>query len=81
MADEDVHSAKGRLSNRAIGGIVLAIVAGLFILSNRERANVSFLFFNADVALWLALALTFALGLGVGTLVLGRARYKPSKKG
>lgn len=82
MADEEhVQSAKGRITPRMVGGIVLAALAVAFILSNREQANVSFLIFDADLALWLVLTLTFAVGLAVGTLVLGRSRYKPSKKG
>lgn len=78
MASDDStsRSALGRLSPRAIGGIVAAVVAVLFILSNREQANVSFVVVDADVALWLALTLSFALGLAVGFLVLGRRRGK-----
>jgi uncharacterized integral membrane protein len=54
--------------------IVLAVIAGLivsFVLQNRDRANVDFLFWDADVRLWVALLLAAALGF-VGGVVFGR---------
>jgi uncharacterized integral membrane protein len=54
--------------------IVLAVLAVLivsFILQNRDRANVDFLFWDADLRIWVALLFASALGFVAG-LVLGR---------
>ena len=61
--------------------VTLAVVAVLivsFVLQNRDRANVDFLFWDADVRLWVALVLAAALGFGAG-LILGRItrKHKP----
>jgi uncharacterized integral membrane protein len=40
-----------------------------FILQNRDRANVDFLFWDADIRLWLALLLAVALGFGAGVII------------
>ena len=58
--------------------ITLAVVAVLmlsFILQNRDRANVDFLFWDADIRLWLALLLAATLGFGAG-VILGRITKK-----
>jgi uncharacterized integral membrane protein len=54
--------------------IVLAVLAALilsFILQNRDRANVDFLFWDADLRIWVALLFAAALGFGAG-MILGR---------
>lgn len=82
MADEhdESHSPAGRVSPRMIGAGVLALLAVLFIVGNSQKVEVSFIGFSTHLALWLVLTATFLAGLAVGTLVLGRSRYKPSKK-
>ena len=62
--------------------VALAVVGVLilsFILQNRDRANVDFLFWDAEVRLWVALVLAAALGFGAG-LIVGRItkRQPPS---
>jgi uncharacterized integral membrane protein len=54
--------------------IVLAVLAVLivsFILQNRDRANVDFLFWDADLRIWVALLFAAALGFVAG-VILGR---------
>jgi len=68
--------AKRGLSGRAIGGIVVAALVVVFIAINRDQTSVSFIFFTADVALWVALAIAAAGGFIAGFLI-GRKRYKP----
>ena len=62
--------------------VTLAVVAVLilsFILQNRDRANVDFLFWDADIRLWLALLLAAALGFGAG-VILGRITTKQTRQ-
>jgi uncharacterized integral membrane protein len=61
--------------------VVLAVVAVLiasFVLQNRDRANVDFLFWDADLRIWVALlfaaALGFVAGVMVGRITKGRRR-------
>jgi uncharacterized integral membrane protein len=55
---------------------VLAVLTLFFVLQNRDEANVDFLFWDADLRLWVALlfaaALGFAAGLLVGRITKGR---------
>ena len=67
--------AKRGLSGRAIGGIVIAVLVVVFIAINRDQTSVSFIFFTAEVALWVALAIAAAGGFIAGFLI-GRKRYK-----
>jgi len=67
---------KKGLSGRAIGGIVIAAAVVIFIVINRDQTEVNFLFFSAQVALWVALTIAAIGGLIAGFLI-GRKRYKP----
>jgi uncharacterized integral membrane protein len=52
--------------------IALAVVAVLivfFVLQNRDRANVDFLFWDADLRLWVALLFAATLGCVAGVIV------------
>jgi len=52
--------------------IVLAVVAVLivsFILQNRDRANVDFLFWDADLRLWVSLLFAVLLGFLAGVII------------
>lgn len=69
---------KSGLSGRAIGGIIIAVLVIVFIAINREQTQVNFVFFSADLALWVALTIAAIGGLLAGFLI-GRKRYKPGK--
>ena len=66
----------GGLSGRAIGGIIIAVIVIVFIAINRDQTEVNFLFFSAQIALWVALTIAAVVGLFAGFLI-GRKRYKP----
>ena len=67
---------KSGLSGRAIGGLVIAALVVVFIAINRDQVEVSFVFFSATIALWVALTIAAVGGLLAGFLI-GRKRYKP----
>jgi uncharacterized integral membrane protein len=48
---------------------VLAVLIVFFVLQNRDRANVDFLFWDADLRLWVALLFAATLGFVSGVLV------------
>jgi uncharacterized integral membrane protein len=64
-----------RISGRTIGGLVVAAVLIVWILSNRDQVEVSFIVTTAVVPLWVVLAIASALGVLVGFLI-GRNRYR-----
>ena len=49
--------------------LIVAIIAIVFIALNRVQAQVNFLFFRVDTALWLALGVAAILGLIVGWFI------------
>ncbi len=71
---EDPPVKKG-ISGRAIVGIVVAILVVGFIALNRDVTTIHFLFFDAQMPLWIVLAIVAALGFIVGFLI-GRKRYR-----
>jgi uncharacterized integral membrane protein len=56
--------------------VVLAVVILVFVLQNRDRANVDFLFWDLDVRIWFALAVAVILGSVTG-FVVGRTWRRP----
>ncbi len=77
---DDVPDAGGggfQPSGRQILGAVVAVVLVVFIAANNDDTEVSFVFFDATLPLWIVLALTALLGVGIG-MVIGtrRARAK-----
>jgi len=43
------------LSHRTIGGVVIAVVVVLFIVLNRDETKISFVLFEWQTSLWVAL--------------------------
>lgn len=68
-------ASRSRISGRAVGGIVIAILVIVFIVINRDPTNVSFLFTTVNIPLWIALTIAAAGGFIAGFLV-SRKRYK-----
>ncbi len=71
---EDPPVKKGVSPRLIVGGVVALLVIG-FIALNRDQTTINFLFFDAEMALWIVLAIVAALGFVVGFL-LGRKRYR-----
>jgi uncharacterized integral membrane protein len=65
----------GGLSYRYVVGAVIAILVVTFIAMNRDRTSISFILFNAETVLWVALTLA-AVGGFVAGFLLGRQRYR-----
>ena len=65
----------GGVGYRAIGAIVVAVLVVLFIALNRDDTEVSFVLFDAQTSLWLALSVAAAGGFVAG-LLIGRQLYR-----
>ncbi len=71
-----------RPSGRQITGGVATIVLLVFIALNNEDTPVSFLFFETTLPLWLVLAGTALLGVGIGMMIgTRRTKAKLARKG
>lgn len=75
----DAKSEGFRPSGRQIGGGIIAVLLIVFIAANSKTVAVNLVFISADLPLWLVLAVTALLGLGVGML-LGSRRAKAKFK-
>ena len=62
-------------TRRQIVGAIVGVVLLVFIAVNNQTTDVSFVFFEASLPLWVVLAITAVLALGVGML-LGSRRTK-----
>jgi uncharacterized integral membrane protein len=75
--DPDQPIPKGS-TTRWIVLVVVAVLIVSFVLQNRDKANVDFLFWDADLRLWVALLfaalLGFLAGAIVGRITKGRRR-------
>lgn len=67
--------AKRGISGRAIGGIIIAVLVLVFIVTNWQSTPVQFLFWSITMPLTIALAIAAAGGFIAG-LLIGRNRYK-----
>jgi uncharacterized integral membrane protein len=68
-----------RGSGRWIALAVVALITLIFVLQNRDRATVDFLFWDADIRIWFALAVAATLGVITGFIV-GRATKRDRSK-
>jgi uncharacterized integral membrane protein len=64
------------ITPRTIGLIVLAVVFVAWTIANRETVRINFLFFDAELQLFVALILAGVIGLGVGYLLASRRTRK-----
>ena len=80
MADEEEVQRFGKKTGKTDGRLVLAIVglllAAVFVAQNRDDVQLTLLFFDVTMPLWIGLLITVVISAGAGFL-LGRGRYKP----
>ena len=77
---DDRNAAEARQASPAlIGGIVLALAAIDFVVQNRDRVTIHFLFFSFDARIWMALLITSVLAI-VATELLSRVIRHNRKK-
>lgn len=69
MSETDKSESSFTVSPRMWLGVVIAVVAIVFILQNRQTVAVSLFFFQLSAPLWTALAGLFAAGLLTGWLL------------
>ncbi len=65
---------------KVIAAGVIAVLALIFILQNSEKRSIQFLFFDWIVGTWVALLVTFALGMLVGWLLERFLRSRRERK-
>jgi uncharacterized integral membrane protein len=65
---------------RLIGFVIAAVLALIFVLSNRDEVSIDFLFFETDTRQWVSLVVAVALGVLSDRLFIGvrRRRRKDS---
>jgi uncharacterized integral membrane protein len=82
MADKDDRGTGDQrgVSPRLVGGIVLALVAIDFVVQNRERLRIHFLFFDFESRVWTALVVTSVLAILAAELVGGHMRRNRKRK-
>lgn len=73
MVDEHRPASGRRVSPKAIGVGILIVLVLVFVLQNTDDTGIHFLFWNVTMGTWLALVVTFVLGLLLG-LLLNRLR-------
>lgn len=63
---------------RLFGFILAALLVVLFVLRNRDRVTIDFLFFDANTRQWVSLVIAVALGVISDRLFIGirRRRHK-----
>jgi uncharacterized integral membrane protein len=72
---DEIGAQRGHRGRWIALGIVGFLIL-VFVLQNRDRANIDFLFWDVDVRIWFGLAIAVGLGFVAG-LLLGRAWRKP----
>jgi uncharacterized integral membrane protein len=64
-----------RPSARTVVGLAVVALVVLFIAVNRDETEISFVVYETDTALWIALTVAAVGGLLAGFLI-GRRRYR-----
>lgn len=75
------RSAQGQrhgfeVNSRVLVGGLLAILALVFIFSNRESARVSFLTIDFSWPLWFLMTVMVLLGMAIGALLMKRRQQR-----
>ncbi len=65
---------------RLIGLATVVVVAALFVLQNRERMPVDFLFFEINSRQWVNIAVAIGLGVVLDRLFIGWRRRRRSAR-
>lgn len=50
--------------------VIVAVVAAIFVVQNREEAEIQFLFFDGTFRIWTAIAFAILLGILLDRLIL-----------
>jgi uncharacterized integral membrane protein len=61
--------SRGTPSPKVIGGVVLAVLALVFVFQNTDKGKVHFLFFSVTTQAWIWLLGVFVAGVVVGLLI------------
>lgn len=61
-----------RVSPRLIGALVLLVLLVVFIAQNRDKHDVQFVFFSANVGTWFLILVSILLGMVLGALLYAR---------
>ncbi len=69
MADNEATSS--RFPIKTFGTGVLAVLLIVFWSQNRDRVKITFLVFDANVRIWIALLVSGLAGVAIGMLVRG----------
>ena len=72
VQDGDRHASRIPFTPRQAAGVVLLVLAVVFILQNRRRTVITFILPDATAPLWLALLISALLGFLVGALLVAR---------
>jgi lipopolysaccharide assembly protein A len=71
MGAQAMRSRAG-LSPRWMGALILAAVALLFVVQNRDPVSLHLFFIEVSAPLWVAFLATIAVGGAIGWLLAGR---------
>jgi uncharacterized integral membrane protein len=66
------HASRFPFTPRQVAGLVILVLAVVFILQNRHRTVIRFIVPEATAPLWLALSVSAFLGFLVGGLLISR---------
>lgn len=67
--DESSDGLDRRLVTRVVVGVVVVILAILFVVQNSDRVQTTFVFFDVTTRLWVGLVVALVLGALLGQVV------------
>ena len=63
-----------KISGRGIIGIIIAVIAVIFMIQNTDDAQISLLMFDVTLPLWIVILVVFLLGMFLGGAVRAGVR-------